>query len=296
MDHSQALSILGLSGNPSPDQIQARFRELARDHHPDAGGDQREMALLIEARDAALGERRSTQLVPLDEVKLLVRAAALDMARRGEAHSATSAALRGIKHRRTSSLRSLKSLAGSVAVVSGIMGLVSSGILPALEQHGLKIGSLSAPLIMMAGLMGIFSLVTSRQVEVIDAQVEELGDELKDKGHYLELLYSIAPEAELRKPWSRTDLERLIDDWLHNPLSSASSLPKAIDTLRLVTLGPLSRRGLLRRIGAADLAKLMTSIGIERGVLEELESLKENELKVRYAIQLKPRPTVGQQA
>jgi hypothetical protein len=47
---------LGLEDPVTRRQVQDRFRELARRHHPDRGGDHRKFVELVAARDAALAE------------------------------------------------------------------------------------------------------------------------------------------------------------------------------------------------------------------------------------------------
>lgn len=48
--------VLGVSRGSSKPQIDARFRELARQHHPDRGGDPSVMATITAAYHAVLGE------------------------------------------------------------------------------------------------------------------------------------------------------------------------------------------------------------------------------------------------
>lgn len=49
MERQQALSVLGLPPNASRQQIKRRYRTLAKQHHPDRGGDPREMQRIIAA-------------------------------------------------------------------------------------------------------------------------------------------------------------------------------------------------------------------------------------------------------
>lgn len=52
----QALSVLGLPPNATPDQIKRRYRALAKRYHPDRGGDQRQMQRIIAAYEFLVKE------------------------------------------------------------------------------------------------------------------------------------------------------------------------------------------------------------------------------------------------
>lgn len=49
LQRQQALAVLGLPANATPEQIKHRYRQLAKRYHPDRGGDQREMQRIISA-------------------------------------------------------------------------------------------------------------------------------------------------------------------------------------------------------------------------------------------------------
>jgi DnaJ-domain-containing protein 1 len=49
LERQQALAIMGLPPTASRQQIKRRYRELAKKHHPDKGGDSREMQRLVAA-------------------------------------------------------------------------------------------------------------------------------------------------------------------------------------------------------------------------------------------------------
>ena len=49
MERQQALRVMGLPSNATPEQIKRRYRTLAKRYHPDRGGDQREMQRIIAA-------------------------------------------------------------------------------------------------------------------------------------------------------------------------------------------------------------------------------------------------------
>jgi len=48
--------VLGVQPSATEEQVQSAFRNLAREHHPDLGGDPVRFQQLVTARDALLGQ------------------------------------------------------------------------------------------------------------------------------------------------------------------------------------------------------------------------------------------------
>jgi DnaJ-domain-containing protein 1 len=57
VERQQALSVLGLPPNATPQQIKRRYRSLAKRHHPDRGGDQRQMQRIVAAYEFLMREQ-----------------------------------------------------------------------------------------------------------------------------------------------------------------------------------------------------------------------------------------------
>ncbi len=57
LERQQALSILGLPPNATRQQIKRRYRVLAKQHHPDRGGDQRQMQRIIAAYELLMKDQ-----------------------------------------------------------------------------------------------------------------------------------------------------------------------------------------------------------------------------------------------
>ncbi len=57
LERQQALSVLGLPPNATRQQIKRRFRALAKKHHPDRGGDQRQMQRIIAAYELLMKDQ-----------------------------------------------------------------------------------------------------------------------------------------------------------------------------------------------------------------------------------------------
>ncbi len=49
IERQQALNVLGLPSNATPQQIKRRYRTLAKKYHPDRGGNQQQMQRIIAA-------------------------------------------------------------------------------------------------------------------------------------------------------------------------------------------------------------------------------------------------------
>lgn len=57
LQRQQALAVLGLPPNATPKQIKQRYRRLAKQYHPDMGGDPRQMQRLIAAYELLTKEQ-----------------------------------------------------------------------------------------------------------------------------------------------------------------------------------------------------------------------------------------------
>ncbi len=58
LQRQQALAVLGLPANATPQQIKRRYRSLAKRHHPDHGGDQRQMQRIVAAYEFLMKEQK----------------------------------------------------------------------------------------------------------------------------------------------------------------------------------------------------------------------------------------------
>ena len=57
LQRQQALAVLGLPPNATPQQVKRRYRALAKRHHPDRGGDPRQMQKIIAAYEFLMKEQ-----------------------------------------------------------------------------------------------------------------------------------------------------------------------------------------------------------------------------------------------
>ena len=57
LQRQQALTVLGLPPNATSQQIKRRYRTLVKQHHPDRGGDPRQMQKIIAAYELLIKEQ-----------------------------------------------------------------------------------------------------------------------------------------------------------------------------------------------------------------------------------------------
>ena len=57
LERQQALTVLGLPPTATPQQIKRRYRALAKQYHPDRGGDQRQMQRIIAAYELLIKDQ-----------------------------------------------------------------------------------------------------------------------------------------------------------------------------------------------------------------------------------------------
>lgn len=57
LERQQALNVLGLPPNATPQQIKRRYRTLAKQYHPDRGGNQQQMQRIIAAYELLTKEQ-----------------------------------------------------------------------------------------------------------------------------------------------------------------------------------------------------------------------------------------------
>lgn len=58
LQRQQALAVLGLPANATIPQIKKRYRKLAKQYHPDLGGDPRQMQRLVAAYEFLIKDQR----------------------------------------------------------------------------------------------------------------------------------------------------------------------------------------------------------------------------------------------
>ena len=118
MNTTRAASILGLSPDASKEEIDERFRDLAKQTHPDLGGSEVSMSTLLEARDAMLDARRQESLPVPKDLELAIRTISVDARDQRIIENATREVRESVKRKATGKSRRWRNIALVFTVVS----------------------------------------------------------------------------------------------------------------------------------------------------------------------------------
>jgi hypothetical protein len=274
MDTRSAFGLLGLPLTASPEEIEDRFRELARERHPDVGGSGDAMGDLNSARDVALASlTTTTAVVPSSFLRDLVVASERNTVRqehKERAHGLT----RRITQVATSRLRSMRN---QVAVLAGVSaaGLFLGKEIPAEVFGAISLSPRATGLLtLMAIVFGVtgacLSWFMQERIRRIEQDVQDLEHHLGFRSGYVDFLTEVWPFVDHGR-WTVVDLERGIDSWSR----------ELIEPYR-------KWRGVAHAVGPADFARLLIAKGQELGLLERKEDSDGRRLSESYSLQIGP--------
>ena len=73
MDYQQAFKILNLPTNSDTEKIKSRYKELAKENHPDKGGSNEAMSNISIAKDISLTYSNNKQLVTIELTRVITK-------------------------------------------------------------------------------------------------------------------------------------------------------------------------------------------------------------------------------
>lgn len=215
METAEAFQILGLSPSATEQEIEARFRSLAQERHPDQGGSKQEMQQLNHAREVALASTTlSRALVPADVVRDLVVATTTALAARSSVVHDLQTVSAQIKQTLTNRLRAFRQL-------STLLGGITAGAFflgKNLPDQYFKTAWKSSP--QMPGMLqftvltiGMYSAVAywylANRIERAERLTEQLGAHLSVRPYYVSIVGEITHGTD---NWTFRDLEHYVTD------------------------------------------------------------------------------------
>ncbi|MDP9311744.1 MAG: hypothetical protein M3R24_12830 [Chloroflexota bacterium] len=259
---------MGLDENASVEDVESKFRVLAKAMHPDVGGNNHEMQSLLKARDVALSVATDrNNLLPISLVRDIVRASneavlskheALIQRQesyiaRQEAKTVARELSRQISQRATSSLRHMREMSIVMAAVSTAAFFAGQNLPSALiSTYGVSERTLTMlPLIfIVVGLVfATYTWLIQQRIRRTEQAVEDLTVFLSSAANYIGFLLAIRPAA-ISEPWTSDILEQDIQEWQGRTSADQHGW-----------------RHIVAQLGSADFARLLIAKGIELGLL-----------------------------
>ncbi len=221
MNVEKALKILGLQHPTTLEEVEERFQQLAKENHPDKGGDNEKMQELNVARDVVRVSFNNQALTAISVVTDLIKKNA-EIARKQEIREDLSDLTKVIKQIPQNQLIIFRNL--SIIVTAIAAGLIFFGkdVLPKDFQYSVLFTIIGAVALFAAG-------VVNEKVRRYGVQIDELKKFLSQKKRFLELISEILPEWKNSK-WSFNDLEDAVYDWIRSKAKSNIVEKKVRDT------------------------------------------------------------------
>lgn len=287
MNIQEAFETLGLEITSTKLEIKESHRNLIKDFHSDKeNGDHGKSSQLNSARDIALkyvDEKVNISLIK--QVFDIVNINNNVSLQQTEYKAQSDSIYNKISRKFGSRYKSYKSAAKTFGLISAIIALLSSKLLPLLPEAA-KDPTVTIPFIVFTVISGLFYLIMNSAAERIQDSIDDLKDTLSDKASYYDILNDILQFQNVQsKNFSRHELEKLCDEWFHVALdkySSNNSLDKAFQDVFLIV--DTSFRSTVRRIGVHDFMKFLISKGLEKNIIIEKEISDSGLTEIKYEI------------
>jgi hypothetical protein len=289
---AEALATLDLELTSTVDEIDRRFRAMARTMHPDVGGTIEGMRRLTEARDIALDYAINRRVVVYQPAS-----APAQIVTGGGATPADRAFHRVIRVE-VNRLRTLQRWSGALAAIGVAWVAVSSPFSPIAAELIPIVPSPIAILLAILGFVGVLlSLALQFSIASLRQAIQDLQDALRDRSTFVDLLREL--NVDLAEPVTRDGLEHHARYWLgwrYSRRRHRFARPLLRDVLSGIGLASSSPRlqSVARRLDVGEFARLVLLQGVEIGLLRGRERVESGRLLTEYRLELPAEEAIGE--
>ena len=295
MTIEEAYKILGLQFGTSEDEIDKRYKELVKVHHPDKGGDSSKMSELNSAKDIALSfaTNKDIYAIAIRQVKDLITTERQNQAQKEEYKSEAQIFYKKLDKKK-GTYKSFKEMSVFIGIIAGIFVVVATNILPIYQQEVGQDASknMTKWVLLYGAAFAIVYIFFSSLETKMKERIETFKDNLDNKKIVAKLLFEIlflrqeggdAIERRDRqefKVFSESSFESDVREWLHsdrirNPVTLVAEI--------LLQRDRNSMRHIARQMGVEDFTQLVLLKAQEKELIEELEIDIEND-NVKYQV------------
>lgn len=233
MSSNDGLHALGLTSEASEEQVHERFKELARKHHPDVGGNPETMTSLTAAYQDALQVVNRRQLVPASTVKDLIAIVEKTHEKQQEAERLARAdkVVGNVINHRTSPYRVKKQRAAVLGTASAALALLSNDVI---EGFGTLFSILSdtavpavipASLALLSFVCGVLYLILDNEAKREERRINDFSEAINSQfttalflnATIPDLMEELATKKGGRTMVNRNHIEHYVRGWLQTP-------------------------------------------------------------------------------
>jgi len=274
MDIIEAFKILKLKTVATAEEIELKFKTLAKKTHPDTGGDYTQMQQLNEARQLALQYVNNKEIfaIAVSHYNDLVKAMNVEAINRQGYRNDGDRIILQISRIQKSKISKQKNNAKLVGIISGTFGLVTSNIIPAFDDY-IKVNSVSViASFSLAFIFGLYYLLLNTQIENIQSMIDDLKEHLDDNETLFNIILSISKNKyeKKEKHYSKQELEKLIENWAEDSYPENYLEIEGMENLKSI------KRSILK-IGIRDFTKFFIAKSLEKGFVKK-EKIRNKEL------------------
>jgi hypothetical protein len=282
MTIQEALNILGLDQNCTPEEINKRFKDLSHAHHPDHGGDGSYMAQIVEARNIALCVSEPFGLIPANTVKDIVSLSISAFIEKRDAKAESDKEINHVLRLTTSHLRRAKRNVAAFGAVSAGVSILTTQIFPLLKGYSPGLENASVPISLLFGGIAAFLALQfwlfDNKVKYLENVVQELDEHLSDQTFFLDLIQQIIPESHILKSWSRSELSDFIDKWIKDSRQKDDTINLYGNDKPIYVI--------TKKIGVEELARLINIKGKALGIITEQRKLRHGRQEVTMKLSI----------
>ncbi len=262
MKESESFELLGLPKTASIKEINARFREIASQIHPDKGGDNHAMSELLFARESAIRSARNRKIEPVDILKEFQRINT-EVSKRADQREITRKLVRMIQSNRLGKYRRYRVGAAVMAVFFGAITVIGTGLISALSLPA----SFTDPSAALTITFILIYVTSSSITESLEGEWDELCDLIDHRSTYEVLVHCLDLAFIKPQPFTKNQLEDFISRWT---VSNSDELERI--------------RSLAKGVGEPYFTRLLISKGIELGVIREHKIVEGGRTHIGYSL------------
>lgn len=296
MDIEEAFSILGIPSDASTEEVSSKYRELAKQNHPDKGGDINKMKEIIEAYKLIIESSKSVSLTA-SELRNIIEVSnsrsnnSLEKKiQQIESHKNLVKQIINDNTRKNKHQKRLTLVLGSAStlffyLMTQVNSLLEGTTNSTIESKIVQYQTLT-PFLFIYGLcFGILYIAFSIRVTQVEHLIEDVNEMLGNKTEYYSILSKFNDIC--KQSFTEKELREIITETILSQDSNRALSESSLSKTTLIFERKISLESAIKEIGFTYFTRLFISKGLEIGILNENERIVEGKYLVHYSLAMK---------